>query len=100
MCHLLNLNKKVGLLDCLIILSIKGLIIIKNHILLLQLRQLRKTHAEVFVAMCRDHFQAELNVTLKHSTPIYDTLRSVMDQDHRDHEQSLRVIIHAHHKKI
>ncbi|XP_052768513.1 1-phosphatidylinositol 4,5-bisphosphate phosphodiesterase beta-1-like isoform X1 [Mya arenaria] len=63
-----------------------------------QLKGLRKSHAEVYVAMCRDQFQAELEVHMKHSGPIYDTLQTVMDQDHRDHEQRFKAI-HDHEVK-
>ncbi|XP_053374625.1 1-phosphatidylinositol 4,5-bisphosphate phosphodiesterase beta-1-like isoform X2 [Mercenaria mercenaria] len=57
-----------------------------------RLQALRKSHAETFVAMCKSHFQSEVDVCMKHSDPIYDALRKVMDQNHKEHEQRLKVI--------
>lgn len=58
-----------------------------------QLKELRKSNAEVFVEMCKSHFQAELDVYIRHNTPIYETLKIVMDQNHREHISKLQVRI-------
>lgn len=42
-----------------------------------QHKELRKTQAEVFVAMCKDHFQAEMDVMLKHHDSVYDVLKLI-----------------------
>lgn len=55
------------------------------------MKALKKSHAENFVAMCKDHFQAEMEIYMKHSNPVYDTLREVMDQNHKEHEKRLEV---------
>ncbi|XP_060592659.1 1-phosphatidylinositol 4,5-bisphosphate phosphodiesterase beta-1-like isoform X3 [Ruditapes philippinarum] len=57
-----------------------------------KLKVLRQSHAETFVAMCKSHFQSDLDVNMKHSDPIYEALRKVMDQNHKEHEQRLKVI--------
>ncbi|KAK3092878.1 hypothetical protein FSP39_008286 [Pinctada imbricata] len=56
-------------------------------------KELRCSQAETFLAMCKDHFQAELEVLLRHHEPIYDTLKLVMDCNHRDHRKRLKVRI-------
>lgn len=57
-----------------------------------KLKELRKSNAEVFVEMCKSHFQAELDVYIRHNTPIYETLRVVMDQNHKEHINKLQLI--------
>ena len=64
---------------------------VKCFFFVFQLQALRRSHAETFVAMCKSHFQSDLDVYLKHSDPIYDALRKVMDQNHKEHEQRLKV---------
>ena len=55
------------------------------------MKALQKSQAEGFVLMHIDHYQAEMDVMLKHNTPVYDTLRAVMDQNHKEHEDKLVV---------
>lgn len=57
-----------------------------------KLKALRKSQAEVFVAMCTDQYKAEMELCLKHLGPCYEALRAIMDQNHRDHECRLRAI--------
>ncbi|XP_056020621.1 1-phosphatidylinositol 4,5-bisphosphate phosphodiesterase beta-1-like isoform X14 [Ostrea edulis] len=67
-------------------------------------KELRKTQAEVFVAMCKDHFQAEMDVMLKHHDAVYDTLKLIMEINHREHEKKLTAIyemeVEEHKRKM
>ncbi|XP_052272582.1 1-phosphatidylinositol 4,5-bisphosphate phosphodiesterase beta-1-like isoform X3 [Dreissena polymorpha] len=62
------------------------------------LKVLQKSQAEVFVNLCMDQYKRELDLSLRHSDPIYDTLQLVMDQDHKEHEHKLKAI-HDHEVK-
>ncbi|XP_078316385.1 1-phosphatidylinositol 4,5-bisphosphate phosphodiesterase classes I and II-like isoform X14 [Crassostrea virginica] len=67
-------------------------------------KELRKTQAEVFVAMCKDHFQAEMEVMLKHHEGVYDTLKLIMQINHREHDKKLLAIyemeVEEHKRKM
>ncbi|XP_052701868.1 1-phosphatidylinositol 4,5-bisphosphate phosphodiesterase beta-1-like isoform X12 [Crassostrea angulata] len=67
-------------------------------------KELRKTQAEVFVAMCKDHFQAEMDVMLKHHDSVYDVLKLIMDINHREHDRKLTAIfemeVEEHRRKM
>ncbi|XP_061173851.1 1-phosphatidylinositol 4,5-bisphosphate phosphodiesterase beta-1-like isoform X2 [Saccostrea echinata] len=67
-------------------------------------KELRKTQAEVFVAMCKDHFQAEMDVMLKHHDAVYDALKVIMDLNHREHEKRLTAVyemeVEEHRRKM
>lgn len=67
-------------------------------------KELRKTQAEVFVAMCKDHFQAEMDVMLKHHDSVYDVLKLIMDINHREHDRKLVAIfemeVEEHKRKM
>lgn len=69
-----------------------------------QHKELRKTQAEVFVAMCKDHFQAEMDVMLKHHDSVYDVLKLIMDINHREHDRKLTAIfemeVEEHRRKM
>lgn len=57
-----------------------------------QHKDLRKSQAEVFVAMCKDHFKAELDVHIRHHEPIYDSLKLLLEVNHREHKKNLNTI--------
>lgn len=69
-----------------------------------QHKELRKTQAEVFVAMCKDHFQAEMDVMLKHHDSVYDVLKLIMEINHREHDRKLTAIfemeVEEHRRKM
>ncbi|XP_050405762.2 1-phosphatidylinositol 4,5-bisphosphate phosphodiesterase beta-1 isoform X2 [Patella vulgata] len=52
-------------------------------------KELTLTQAQVFVALCDDHYQAEKNVYENYNTPIYDCLLSLMDSNHLAHKKRI-----------
>lgn len=40
--------------------------------------------------MCKGHFQAELNLSLRHHEPIYMVLRDLQEIDHKNHMKRLK----------
>ncbi|XP_076099356.1 1-phosphatidylinositol 4,5-bisphosphate phosphodiesterase classes I and II-like isoform X4 [Mytilus galloprovincialis] len=52
-------------------------------------KELKQTQGEIFVDMCKDQFKAELDIHLKYHTPIYDTLRMLLDINHKNHMEQI-----------
>lgn len=54
--------------------------------------------------MCKDHFQAEMEVMLKHHDSVYDVLKLIMDINHREHDRKLVAIfemeVEEHKRKM
>lgn len=57
-----------------------------------QHREMKYKHAEVMMAMSRDHFQAELDVYKRHHNAIYEALLEVMAANHNCHRKALEEI--------
>ena len=55
------------------------------------MNELNKFNAEVIAKMRKSHFQAELDVSVRHITPMYETLSVAMDQHHKKHIYKLQV---------
>ena len=57
-----------------------------------QHREMKYKHAEVMMAMSRNHFQAELEVYKRHHNAIYEALLEVMAANHNCHRKALEEI--------
>ncbi|XP_052106026.1 1-phosphatidylinositol 4,5-bisphosphate phosphodiesterase classes I and II-like isoform X4 [Mytilus californianus] len=52
-------------------------------------KELKQTQGELFVDMCKDQFKAELDIHLKYHSPIYDTLKMLLDINHKNHVEQI-----------
>ncbi|ESO90162.1 hypothetical protein LOTGIDRAFT_123959 [Lottia gigantea] len=52
-------------------------------------KELKCTQAQVFVALCKDHYQAEQSVYQNYNTPIYDCLITLMEASHASHKKRI-----------
>ena len=53
-------------------------------------KELKQTQGELFVDMCKDQFKAELDIHLKYHSPIYDTMKMLLEINHKNHMQQMQ----------
>lgn len=51
---------------------------------------MKQTQGELFVEMCKDQFKAELDIHLKFHSPIYDTMKMLLEINHKNHMQQMQ----------
>ncbi|XP_067682324.1 1-phosphatidylinositol 4,5-bisphosphate phosphodiesterase beta-1-like isoform X2 [Haliotis asinina] len=54
-----------------------------------QIRELKQNQTQIYVALCKDHYQAEMNIYLRHHDAIYSSLQQLFDASQASHNKRL-----------
>ncbi|XP_071081151.1 1-phosphatidylinositol 4,5-bisphosphate phosphodiesterase beta-1-like [Haliotis cracherodii] len=54
-----------------------------------QIRDMKQNQTQIYVALCKDHYQAEMNIYLRHHDAIYSSLHQLLDTSQASHSKRL-----------